>query len=119
MDINNILFHISQCRLNLTNEKTAQAELGQKLESLNIPFTREYRLSDADIVDFAIPIDNGILAVELKLKAPKRAIYRQLCRYALHEEVKFIVLMSATSMTLPDTIHDKPSAIISLGRAWL
>ena len=118
-DINALLHFISRCRLCVTDEKQAQSELEKQLKNFGAEFTREHRLSQTDIVDFAFAMDDGILALELKLKAPKRAIYRQLCRYAEHKSVKAVVLMSATPMTLPNEIQGKPAALISIGGAWL
>ncbi|MDI5832514.1 hypothetical protein OCF84_21660 (plasmid) [Shewanella xiamenensis] len=118
-DINALLHFISRCRLCTTDEKMAQSELENQLIEFGAEFSREHRLSNADIVDFTFPMDGGILALEIKLKAPKRAIYRQLCRYAEHDTVKAVVLMSGTPMNLPNEILGKPTALISLGGAWL
>lgn len=117
--INQILLLISQCRLNAVVEKQAQCELEHWLANSGFKFEREYRLSERDIVDFVVHTDTGLVAIELKIKAQRMSIYRQLCRYAKHDEVAAVVLLTGTAMNLPALIENKPAAVISLGEAWL
>lgn len=117
--INKILLLISQCRLNAVVEKEAQSDLERGLINSNFKFEREYRLSERDIVDFVVHTDTGLIAIELKIKAQRMSIYRQLCRYAKHDEVAAVVLLTGTAMNLPALIENKPAAVISLGEAWL
>ncbi|PMS08584.1 hypothetical protein C0Z17_29500, partial [Trinickia caryophylli] len=67
------------------------------------------------IPDFLI---NGI-AVEVKTRSPRKAIFRQLSRYAKHEEVRALILLTGTSMQLPPEINGKPALVVSLGEGWL
>lgn len=106
---------IEHRRFPLENEKCTQGEIALSLLRSGIEFAREYRLNDADIVDFMI---NGT-AVEVKLRAARMLIYRQLERYSKHEEVKRIVLVTLTPMHLPPEINGKPAIVASLGRGWL
>ncbi|CAM4113728.1 hypothetical protein VRRI112168_14965 [Vreelandella rituensis] len=76
-------------------------------------------MSSRDIIDFLIAPEGARIGVELKLKAQRKAIYRQLCRYAEHEEIHALVLLSGTAMTLPETINGKPAYVFSMGTAWL
>lgn len=80
-------------------------------------FQREKRLSETDIVDFWI-IESGV-AIEVKLKGGKLAIYRQCERYCAHDEVAGMALATAVPITLPPLINGKPATVIDLGRAWL
>lgn len=107
---------ITGMRLPLTGEKAMQQALADHLEAAGVPFQREHRLSAGDVVDFLV--DDGI-AVECKLRAPKRAIFRQLCRYAEHPDVHAVVLVSNTAMGLPAEIEGKPAYYVGLGAAWL
>ena len=59
------------------------------------------------------------MAIEVKLRAKKRRIYDQLDRYAAHDEVKELILMTNTPLTLPAHIRGKFVHYLSLGRAWL
>jgi hypothetical protein len=102
-------------RMPLHDEKAAQAALADELERLEVPFEREVRLSSADIVDFMI---DGV-AVELKLKGSRSAHIRQCNRYALHDAVSAVVLLTGRCTDMPSTINGKPAAFVSLSRAWL
>jgi hypothetical protein len=105
-------------RITLSNEKAAQAEINELLTMAGYEFTREKRLSPRDTPDFFIA-ESG-LAIEIKMKGAGRMdIFRQLSRYAKHDEVKAILLATNVSMGLPPEIEGKPAYFASLGRAWL
>lgn len=101
--------------LPLNDEKLTQAALANVFAFAGIEFEREVRLSDADIVDFMV----GGIAVEVKIKGAKAAIYRQLERYAQHDCVASILLVSSRSMHLPALINGKPALVASLSRGWM
>lgn len=100
----------------LNNEKAVQAEISCLLDREGIRHRREVLLSEGSVVDFMI---EGGIAVEVKLKASKRAVYRQCERYCEHEQVKALVLVSGTAMGLPPEIKGKPCWMASLGAGWL
>lgn len=110
-----ILQIASRVRLTLTDEKRAQEEFSEVLTAQGIAHEREVTLAPGDIVDFMV----GGIAVEMKVKGQRMAIYRQLVRYATHDQVQEIVLLSARCMGLPEAIHGKPAAVASLSRAFL
>jgi len=104
-------------RISLADEKRAQADLDAALSAAGIPFERECRLNAADIVDFLV---HGGIAVEVKLKGhQKKAVYRQLERYASHAQVHAVLLLTSLAMHLPPTIAGKPAAVASLSKGWL
>lgn len=112
-------------RLPLSDEKLLQVQIGQMLELEKVPFAREVRLSDADIVDFMVG-EGALLqplapacAIEVKIGGSRRAIFRQLQRYAEHQQVAEIVLATNIPMTLPFDINGKRTAIAHLARGWL
>jgi len=102
-------------RLPLSDEKVLQRSIADVLEAAALDFEREVRLGDGDIVDFML----GGLAIEVKIKGARRAIYRQLERYCRHEAVTSIILATNVPMALPVEINGKPTAIAQLGRGWL
>jgi hypothetical protein len=106
---------IRSARLDMSDEKRAQADFERLLIAKQLAHSREHRLSDRDIVDFWF---DGF-ALELKLRARKKAIFRQLERYAKHESVKALMLASNTSMGLPEDINGKPLYFVRLGQGWL
>jgi hypothetical protein len=109
---------LHNARVDLSNEKNAQAEIETLFAAAGIAFDREKRLSARDIPDFFLP-EIG-LAVEVKLAgARKMEVFKQLQRYARHEEVVSILLATSMSMGLPQEIEGKPAYYASLGRGWL
>lgn len=81
----------------------------------HLPLEREYRLGDGDIVDF---FGEGI-AVEVKLKGSRRAIFNQLERYAGHESVASVLLVTNVPTGMPSQIKGKPVRVFNIGLAWL
>ncbi|MFC0407935.1 hypothetical protein [Roseomonas elaeocarpi] len=107
---------IGGSRIDLSNEKAAQAQIAEALTAAGISHEREVRLAPGDIPDFLA----GGVAIEVKLRGNRKVeIYRQLERYCAHERVESILLVSNLAMSLPDTIGGKPARFVSLGRAWL
>jgi len=111
----NIAALLERTRFNVAGEKALQADVATRLEAAGVEFRREVRLSGYDIIDFMA----GAVGIEVKVKGSARAILRQLKRYAAHDEVSSIILLSAVSMGLPSDIGGKPMRVVSLGRAWL
>lgn len=109
---------VLRTRFNLSDEKATQQEMAEVLSAVGICFEREKHLGPGDIPDFMV---SGGLAIEIKLKrsVSKMEIYRQLRRYALHQEVLGLLLITNVSMGLPPTIEGKPAYYASMGRAWL
>lgn len=97
-------------RVPLTNEKDTQAALEIVFKEAGYPVRREVHLNEHDIVDFMI----GNIAIELKLKGQRTAIYSQLERYTQHKEVEQIILLTSRCMALPSHINGKPALVGSL-----
>jgi hypothetical protein len=112
-----VLYLVARTRLSLSTEKLTQSDLDEALTKAEIPFEREKRLAPGDIPDFMV---DGSIAVEVKIKgAQRRQIYRQLERYAKHDAVVAVVLVTNLSMALPREINGKPAFVASMGSAWL
>lgn len=111
-----IISLISRTPIPLTNEKAVQASLSELFKEHNIIHKREVVLSAGNVVDFSF--QDGLF-MEVKIKASKRAIYRQCKRYCEHEQVAGLILASATAMGFPDEVHGKPCWVASLGVGWL
>lgn len=112
---------LKTCRFPLENEKATQAYISQTLTGLGIDHIREQRLSDTDIVDFWLPSKSDAGAIiEVKMNAARPPqVLKQLERYAEHESVRVIFLISNKAMNIPATLGGKPVYCFSLGRAWL
>ncbi|MBR1198845.1 hypothetical protein JQ574_22875 [Bradyrhizobium sp. AUGA SZCCT0158] len=109
-------------RLSLSDEKQLQAEMAAVFETAGMRFRREVRLDARDIVDFmvedVVPDAAGI-AVEVKIGGSRRAIFRQLERYAQHDAVGEILLATNVPMNLPREIAGKFTSIAFLARGWM
>lgn len=114
-----IIIQLKKQRFSALQEKQTQNEVESFLGSSGYTFDREKRLSNRDIPDFFIKTMHGNIVLEVKTRCPKKAIFRQLERYAKHDDVHGLILLSGTSMGLPSDITGKPCAIVSLGEGWL
>jgi hypothetical protein len=105
-------------RVSTTTEKKAQADLAALFTRLEYRCEREHKLSAEDTPDFYLP-DIG-LVIEVKIRgAQKMAVYRQLERYAEHDIVQAVMLITSLAMGLPPAINGKPTYYASLGKGWL
>ena len=103
----------------LHNEKALQQAIEDALIKEKIAYSREFKLDAKNIPDFVLETKEGVIAIEVKLKANKKAIYRQLERYAGFKGVEQLILVTNTAMGLPETINGKPIYFFSLGKLWL
>lgn len=117
MSIQEIIRLLSSTRFPLSNEKLLQAAIEEEFDAHGVEHLREHRLSGADIVDFYFPASR--IAAEAKIKGSKRAIYSQMVRYAAHETVDELILVTNVPMGMPSEINGKPVYMVSLARAWL
>jgi len=112
---------LESARIPLTDEKETQRYISECLQANHTRHKREHRLSSRDIIDLWVPhSDGGGVAIEVKLHHARPAdVLRQLTRYAAHDCVRTIFLVSNRAMALPPEINGKPLHYISLGRGWL
>lgn len=107
--------HLGKVRFQLTREKELQRSMYGYMLADFPTIEREFHLGDGDIIDFMV----HNVGIEVKLKGSKRAIYRQLERYAEHEQVHALVFATNVAMGMPDEIGGKPIFVVNLGKAWL
>lgn len=95
-----------------TSEKDLQAALWNQLKRSFPSATRETVLGPGDQVDFLVQD----VAVEVKVDGSPMEVMRQLQRYAMHEQVAAVVLVTtrAKHRGLPPTLRGKPVLV-----AWL
>lgn len=106
-------------RVEMKDEKVAQEAMETALTDAGYEFKREHRLSGKDIPDFLIIESGYSIVLEMKTRAQRMQIYRQLERYSKHQAVDGLILLSGTAMGLPEHINGKPAVFASLGRGWL
>lgn len=102
-------------RFPLSPEKATQAAIAEAFDAAGVAYRREHRLDAGTVPDFLV---SGTV-VEVKIGGNRRAIFRQLERYARHPEVTAVVLATNIFMGLPPEIIGKPAFLVHLGRAWL
>lgn len=103
-------------RYRLGHETLLQDDVEKRFREGDIPYEREKILGPADRVDFLV---DGHIAVELKIKAQKRRIFRQMERYALHDCVDSLILVTAAPAGMPAALNGKPVYVVKLGMSGL
>lgn len=106
---------LRRTRMRISNEAWLQRDIQDALDNAGIDYAREKALSPADRPDFMC----GTVAIEAKARYAKRSIYRQLERYAAHEGVSDIILVTGTAMGMPPEINGKSILVVSIGMAFL
>jgi hypothetical protein len=95
----------------VSTENALQTSIQEAFDNAGVDYAREKALSRRDRPDFLC----GDVVIEAKCRYPKKAIYRQLVRYAEHDSVAAIILVTGTAMGMPDQINGKPVYVISAG----
>lgn len=104
-------------RCDLSSEQRAQADIEAVLKARKVPFKREARLADADRPDFVV-LGDVVVECKLRGKFSKMDIYRQLHRYAQHDQINAIVLATNSPWAL-DEVSGKPILVASLSQGWM
>jgi hypothetical protein len=107
---------LKQARLRHTTEFELQGDVYTLLDQLGVSFDQEKRLSGRDVVD-VLTIDG--VAIECKIDGQPMAVHRQLERYAQHDAVKAIILLTARHMSVKPEINGKPAYAVKVGLGWL
>ena len=100
-------------RLRASNERALQDSIEEALTAAQIAFQREKALSRRDRPDFLAAV--GAVVLEVKLKCARKTIYRQLERYAEHDSVRALILVTGTTMGMPEHINGKPIFLVPVG----
>lgn len=115
MSAHDVFRVLSGVRFPLSNEKLLQAAIEEEFDANGVAHIREHRLSSHDVVDFLV----GGVAVECKVKGGRRDTYRQLERYAGHDAVDELILVTNVPTGMPAEINGKPVYVLNLAKAWL
>lgn len=116
MTAQHLAYVLARCAFRFSDEKDLQAGIAEAFTSQSIPFEREVRLDVGDIVDFMV----GTTAVEVKIKGSLASVTRQLHRYAQHDRVKELVLVTSLLRlgNQPDTMNGKPLRVLPIMGAF-
>lgn len=107
---------LSTARFQYANEIELHEGMVALLATVGIAITdadREVRLSPADRIDFLLPSGLGI---EVKVKGQAGDVWRQLRRYAAHDRVRELLLVTTRSRHVvgPDFLNGKPVTVLLL-----
>lgn len=98
------------------SERALQDGIEVVLAGAGIPFRREHALSPRDRPDFFV---DGAVCVEVKIGGSASEVFRQLERYAEHEEVEVILLVTTRRQhVVPAEIDGKPVMTLCVGGAF-
>jgi hypothetical protein len=103
---------LSGHRYRYSSETDLQAAIAKLLDRAGIDYQREFRLNAHDRPDFML----GDVAVEVKIDGSLASVVRQISRYAEHDAVRAIVLVStrAVHRSMPAAFNGKPVVVASL-----
>jgi len=102
-------------RYRTSTEAALQDSIEQHLTSSGVEFEREKVLAPGERIDFFA----GGVGIEAKARANKRAVFRQLERYATNDAIDALILITGTAMGLPATVKGKALFYVSIGRSAL
>jgi len=110
-----LMFHLGEFRYNLASEESIQVGIAEALRLGGYAFEREARLSPTERLDFLV---GGSVAIEVKRHGALNQLLRQLSRYAQHDSVRelLVVTARAQSSDVPAELHGKPlECLVLLG----
>lgn len=96
------------------DESELASAVARLLTEAGIPFEQEYRLSSRDRIDFMV----GSVGVELKVEGSPADIIRQLHRYAEHDAIEELVLVTTRrkhAFLIPRELRGKKIAVVCVG----
>lgn len=107
-------------RIRFADEGDVQLAIAEILDRGRIAYQREFRLTARDRLDFLLrsPGNDAGIAIEIKIKGRTAEVLRQLERYAGHEFIAGLVLVTTRRLQaaqMPDSLNGKPLAVAMIG----
>lgn len=102
-------------RFRYTDEDQLQRGITELLEREGFEPRREVRLGALDRIDIMV----GAIGIEVKVAGTVAAVFEQLQRYAAHDDVEALLLVTSQYQRLPDKAGGKPLSTISLALSAL
>src|SRR5947199_118923 len=92
-------------RIRFYSELHLQDGIAQALTQESIPFEREKQLTPKDRIDFLV----GGIGVEIKIESASASVLRQLHRYAQHDLIRELLLVTsrAKHLSIPRRMNGK------------
>lgn len=115
--INPLISSLERQRFPLNKESETQAAIEHALKQMQVEYVREYKLDENSRIDFYIP--KFKLGIEVKIKGSRADIQSQCVRYAMHNQIEAILLMTSRSVNISGLYFNTPVLVINMGKAWL
>jgi hypothetical protein len=103
-------------RIRFADEGDVQLAIAEILDRGRIAYQREFRLTARDRLDFLLT--DSSIAIEIKIKGRTAEVLRQLERYAGHEFIAGLVLVTTRRLQaaqMPDSLNGKALAVALIG----
>lgn len=108
---------VRTARFSFGDEDALQAGIADALINAGYAVAREVRLTARDRIDLLV---HGGIGIEVKIAGSASAARRQLARYAEHESIKELILVTRSARhTAPETLNGKPVTVVNLSGAGL
>jgi hypothetical protein len=92
-------------RFHFACERDLQEGISQALQMTHWSVQREYPLTRESRLDFLV---EGGIVIEVKIASSAAEVMRQVARYAEHEKVAGVLLITSRAHRLPETFSGKP-----------
>jgi hypothetical protein len=99
------------------SEAELQEGIARVLTERGLAFEREVKLAAADRIDFLV----GTVGIEVKVDGPLSALTRQIYRYAKHDRIDGLLVVSSLNRLafgMPAAINGKPVTVHVVSRAF-
>ena len=108
---------LSNARVVTSNELLVQDAIERLLQRSGIDYVREHLLNARDRIDFLV----GDIGIEVKVQGSTASVERQLARYAEHECIAHLILVTSKvrHTQVPPSIGGKPVTTFALWGAIL
>lgn len=101
-------------RYRFNDELALQGGIAQVFTKAQLDFEAEVRLSPTDRIDFIV----GAVGIEVKVRGTDEAAHMQLLRYAEHDRILGLLLVSGTKRIgdIPPLMRGKPVRVVYVER---
>lgn len=109
-DIRLLTSALRSARFRFSSEDELQAGVAEVMAAAGVAFDREVAIGQRDRLDFLA----GTAAIEVKVDGGRNDLLRQLARYARHDGIQDLVVVTsrARHARLPDLIGSKPIHVV-------
>lgn len=108
---------VRAARFAFSDEDTLQAGIAEALRDAGFTVAREVRLNARDRIDLLVA---GGIGIEVKIAGPATRVIAQLRRYADHESIRELILVTRCARHFaPPTLNGKPVTVVNLAGAGL